>query len=272
MSRMKRIPLYVALVAIACTGNESEDSVPDAAGGETDTDADTDADADTGTDPNLANVSGTITVPGGGPADHYRVNVCRDICLTVPSDSSGNFQLVELDPAVWSFYVLPYGDSDYSVPYGPITLVAGETHTQNVELVPNAGSVTLKKGSPATVGTFGTLTVTTAFETSLGDAVDTLTYTDALTPQQSVGDTINGESVETMVYLGTFEAEGSAVLNLARNDVAPGSTRNVYVAELPETSGWTLAGSVVAQGDGEMMMGDIVISHLTTVAVTIPAE
>jgi hypothetical protein len=269
---MTRTPLYFVLLAIACTGGDTDAVGTDTSESDTDSDTDADTDADTDVDPNQATVTGTITLPGGGPADHYRVNICRDVCITVASDSSGNFVVEGLDPNVWSFYVLAYGDSAYSVPYGPITLGVGEAYTQDMELVANTGSVQLQVGQPAAIGTFGTLTVSSAFETSLGDAVDTLTYTAPLTSAQRTADSINGEVVETMIYLGTFEAEGEAVLNIAKNDIEPGSTRNVYIAELPETSGWTAAGTVEAQGNGEMMMGDIAVKHFTAIAVTIPNE
>jgi hypothetical protein len=270
---MRLLPFVALLSLVACSGSAAVDSAGDGdADTDTDSDTDTDTDADTDADPNAATVRGRITLPDGSPAGNYRVNVCRQTCVTVKSESDGSYEIVGLDAQTASFYVQAYGESDYAVPYGPIDLVAAETYTQDMELVPVAGSAALEVGRGATIGGLGVLTVTTAFETALGDPVDTVTYTNSTTSTQRTTDTINGEQVESLVYLGTFEAKGEATFQMARNMIGAGERRNVWVAELPEESAWTLAGSVVAQDDGEMMMGDVPVTHLTTLAVTRPNE
>ncbi len=274
VSGMNRFPLLPVLLAFACTGTTPEETGGDSAETDADTDSDTDTDTDTDTDvdPNLATVSGTLTLPDGSPADHYRVNVCRDVCRTVASDPTGAFLVEGIDPEVWSFYVLAYGESDYAAPYGPIELGVGETRTVDMQLMPVAGTAPLQVGNPSALGAFGTFTPSTAWADSLGEAVTDITYTDSAGPTQRTTDTINGEAVEGVVYLGEFEAEGEGVLNIARHELAQGTSRNVYIAELPEASGWTLLGTVVSQGEGAMMMGDIPVTHFTAIAVTIPAQ
>lgn len=272
VSGMNRTPLFPFLFALACTGTTADETGGDTSETDADTDSDTDTDTDTGLDPNLAVVEGTITLPDGSPADHYRVNVCRDVCRTVPSDETGAYRVEGIDPEVWAFYVLAYGESDYAAPYGPIELSAGSVYTVDMQLMPVAGTARLQVGQPSALGAFGTFTPSTAWASPLGEAVTEITYTDAAGPGQRTADTINGEAVEAVLYLGEFEAEGEAVLNLGRGELAQGTTRNVYVAELPETAGWTLAGTVVAQGEEAMMMGDISVTHFTAIAVTIPAQ
>ena len=271
---MNRFTLIPALFALSCSGSEPEETATEAGDADTDTDSDSDTDTDTDTDadPNLATVSGTITLPDGSPAERYRVNICRDVCRTVPSESDGTYTVEGIDPEVWAFYVLAYGESEYAAPYGPIELGVGEKRTVNMQLMPIAGTAPLRVGEEATLGSFGSFTPTTAWQTALSEAVTEVTYTEVAGPSERTNDTINGETVEGVVYLGEFEASGEGTLRIARNGLAEGASRNVYIAELPEEAGWTLLGTVVAQGEGAYMTGDLTVNHFMAIAVTLPAE
>ena len=270
---MQSLPLSLAFFLVACTGDTSATDTPSDADTDTDTDTDSDSDTDTDTDadPTKAIVSGQITLRGGTPAENFRVNICRDLCLTAKTDADGNYEISNLKAEVASFYVLATGENPYGVPYAPITLTAGETRTIDVMLRNISGTIDLSEnGGVHTIGEIGILTAdTSTYLTPLNDAVTEVTWTttdaDGDRPPLELTDT----EILQVIWFGEFEAEGSGTLQLNNPGLATGTSVNVWIAALPEESAWVLAGTLVAMEGQPMLQGEVELSVLTAVAITV---
>ncbi|MSQ02264.1 MAG: carboxypeptidase regulatory-like domain-containing protein [Myxococcales bacterium] len=273
---MHRLPLALPLLFLAtglpaCSGDPDPTDTSSDADSDSDTDTSSDADSDTDTDPTKATVSGRITLPDGSPAENFRVNVCRDQCLTAKTDADGAYEVSNLKAEVASFYVVAIGENPYGVPYAPITLTGGEARTIDLELHLHTGTIDLDKdGGVHTIGELATLTADgSSYVTSLNAPVDEITWT--LT--DGTGDRPPLELTDTeilqVIWFGEFEAEGSGTLQLNNPGLATGTSVNVWIAALPKESGWVLAGTLVAMEGQPMLQGEVALSVLTAVAITV---
>ena len=274
---MYRLPLSLAFFLLGCTGDSATDTADTAADADTDTDTDSDSDSasdtdtDTDPDPTKAIVSGRITIHGGAPAENFRVNICRDLCLTAKTDADGNYEISSLTAEVASFYVLATGENPYGVPYAPLTLTGGETRTVDVLLREHSGTIDLSAESGVhSIGEIGTLTAgTSTYKTPLNEAVGEITWTttedDGDRPPMELTDT----EILQVIWFGEFEAEGTGTLQLYNPGLATGTSVNVWVAALPQESGWVLAGTLLAMEGQPFLQGEVELSVLTAVAITV---
>ncbi len=273
LTAMRTLPLLAFV--FGCSTDSGSDT-GDTADTDTDTDSDTDTDTDSDTDSGTtgATVTGTITLPDGSPAENFRVNVCRALCLTAKTDAAGAYTISGLAAEVASYYVLPTGPSEWGAPYAPITLVDGETQTVDVKLHEYTGTIDLTADADEHwLGMVATIVADGAsYESALKEPITELTWT--LT--DGVGDRppveLPDAEVLQMIWLGEFEGEGSGTMRFVNPNLPAGTRLNVWYAALPLESGWVLAGELTSADGQPMLEGEVDIPVLTAVALTVPEQ
>lgn len=235
-------------------------------------DADTDTDSDTDTGSLKASLTGTIMLPDGGAAENFRVNVCKEVCITAKTAADGSYTVVGIAAGTASLYIQATGESNYAVPYAPLPFAESEVKALDLTLREIDGTTDLSGNEEHWLGEWGVLDAdASTYETALGDAVTEVTWSQTEGPVEQPPVEIEGQTVLGLIYLGTFEAEGAGSLRLASPGNLPvGTVVNVYYAELPEVSAWTLGGSLTAI-DGEPLLDGVVdLPVLTALALTMP--
>jgi len=273
---MIRLSFPLLLLAACGTPTSTDEDTGGGDTADTDTGADTgDTDTgetgDTGVDPTKATLSGTITLPDGSPAENFRVNVCKSICITVRTGADGTYSATGLLAGAASVYVEATGASSYAVPYVPAVFAEGEAKVIDLKIIEANGSVDLTDGASHALGEspFVLQADDSSYQTALKEPISTLTWGSTDDPASYGPVAFEGETLVFVAYVAPFEGVGAGTLTMNSVGAPTGTTFNVYYGDLPTGSAsWELAGSFVAIEGMDTYQGIASLPVLTAVAVT----
>lgn len=255
---MRTTPLLFVLSFATLVGCGEKDSIDDTQSDDTEADADTDADSDTDSDADtdveeMAAMSGSVVDAGGDPVEGARVNLCKEVCRTVMTDSTGAFDFPNFE-ADWvhAFDVVdPSGT--YMTPLSLVRAEADENRTGvTVTMLTPDVTVTVPTGAAATLDLCGVKITMSVDDLKLPFGTDGEAGACAVVPEAAwmPWDELPGTALAVW-YLAPFDAVSEDGLEFSISNAHLGladGTYHAWAAEYAHTE-WSDAGTLTVSGD-----------------------
>lgn len=247
--------LSFATLLLACGDKDeaTDDSAVDDtnAEGDADTDADADTDTDTDTDvQDVATMSGTVVDSDGAPLEGMRVNLCKQVCRTVVTDSTGTYEFAdfEADPWVHAFDVVD-PNQVLMTPLSMVKAAKDENRTDvTVAMLAPDNQVKVPTGTAQETDFCGVHITVSADELTLPFGTDGEAGGCAAVAEEHwmPWDELPGTPLKVW-YLAPFDAVSEDGLSFwVETDLADG-TYEAYAADYHHTE-WSHAGTLTASG------------------------